>query len=80
MASLPLMDVLPNTIYASEAFLAMSICTKDLPKNYVPFVDVTEAFLHPAKFAQDGSTLVTIGGSWRQRNVDGHDILEPAIS
>jgi hypothetical protein len=37
------MDVLPNTIYASEAFLAMSICAKDLPKNYVPFVDVTDA-------------------------------------
>jgi hypothetical protein len=37
------MDVLPNTIYASEAFLPMPICAKHLPKNYVPFGDVTEA-------------------------------------
>ena len=42
-ASLPVMDVLPNTIYASEAFLPISLSNKDLPRFYVPFVDQTEA-------------------------------------
>jgi hypothetical protein len=42
-ASLPVMDVLPNTVYAREAFLPMSFCTADFAKNYVPFVDVTES-------------------------------------
>ena len=39
------MDVLPNTIYASEAFLPISVSIKDLPGNYVPFLDVTDARL-----------------------------------
>jgi hypothetical protein len=34
---------LPNTIYAREAFLPMSLPAKDLLINYVPFVDVTDA-------------------------------------
>jgi hypothetical protein len=42
-ASLPVMDVLPTTIYASEAFLPISLLDKDLPGNYVPFVDPTDA-------------------------------------
>jgi len=37
------MDVLPNAIYAREAFLPMSLPVKHLPRNYVPFVDVTDA-------------------------------------
>jgi hypothetical protein len=37
------MDVLPNTIYAREAFLPMSLPAKDLLINYVPFVVVTDA-------------------------------------
>ena len=32
------MVVLPNTIYASEAFLAMSLSSNDLLLIYVPFV------------------------------------------
>jgi len=36
------MDVLPNTIYAREAFLHISVQAMDLQKIYVPFVDVTE--------------------------------------
>jgi hypothetical protein len=42
-ASLPVMDVLPNTVYAREAFLPMSFCAADFATNYVPFVDVTDA-------------------------------------
>jgi hypothetical protein len=42
-ASLPVMDVLPNNVYASEAFLPMSFCAADFATNYVPFVDVTDA-------------------------------------
>jgi hypothetical protein len=42
-ASLPVMDVLPNTIYASEAFLPLSLSDKNLPRNYVPFVGSPEA-------------------------------------
>jgi hypothetical protein len=37
------MDVLPNTIYAREAFLPISLSAKDFVTNYVPFVDVTDA-------------------------------------
>jgi hypothetical protein len=33
-ASLPVMDVLPSTIYASEAFLPISLSDKNLPRNY----------------------------------------------
>ncbi len=40
---MPLMDVLPNTIYAREAFLPISLSAKDFVTNYVPFVDVTDA-------------------------------------
>jgi hypothetical protein len=36
------MDVLPNTVYAREAFLPMSFCAADFATNYVPFVDVTD--------------------------------------
>jgi hypothetical protein len=32
-ASLPVMDVLPNTIYAREAFLPMSLPVPDLLRN-----------------------------------------------
>jgi len=35
-ASLPVMDVLPNTIYASEVFLPISLPAVDLLENYVP--------------------------------------------
>lgn len=45
-----MMDVLPNTIYAREAFLPMSLPVKHLPNNYVPFVDVTDARKHAANF------------------------------
>jgi hypothetical protein len=31
------MELLPNTIYAREAFLPMSFAAKNLPGNYVPF-------------------------------------------
>lgn len=37
------MDVLPNTIYASEAFLPISFPAADFAKIYVPFVNVTDA-------------------------------------
>jgi hypothetical protein len=37
------MDVLPNTIYAREAFLPMSLPAKDLLINYVPFVTTSAA-------------------------------------
>jgi hypothetical protein len=37
------MDVLPNTVYAREAFLPMSFCAADFATNYVPFVAVAEA-------------------------------------
>jgi hypothetical protein len=37
------MDVLPNTIYAREAFFPMSLPATDLLGIYVPFGDVTEA-------------------------------------
>jgi hypothetical protein len=37
------MEVLTNTIYASEAFLSMSFPGKNLRKNYVPFVAPTDA-------------------------------------
>ena len=43
MGLLAVMDVLPNTIYASEAFLPISLSNKDLPGNYVPFVCRTDA-------------------------------------
>jgi hypothetical protein len=32
------MDVLPNIIYPSEAFLPISLLAMDLLENYVPFV------------------------------------------
>lgn len=47
---MPLMDVLPNTIYAREAFLPISLSAKDFVTNYVPFVDVTDARDHNANF------------------------------
>jgi hypothetical protein len=37
------MDVLPNTVYAREAFLPMSFSAADFATNYVPFVTSTEA-------------------------------------
>jgi len=37
------MDVLPNTVYAREAFLPMSFCSADFATNYVPFVTSTDA-------------------------------------
>jgi hypothetical protein len=41
------MDVLPNTVYAREAFLPMSFCAADFATNYVPFADVTDARVEP---------------------------------
>ena len=48
MASLPVMGLLPSTIYAREAFLHISFSAADLLEIYVPFVrhtaiDVTDA-------------------------------------
>ncbi len=37
------MDVLSNTIYASEAFLPLSLSDKDVSSNYVPPVGSPEA-------------------------------------
>jgi hypothetical protein len=47
VASLPVMDVLPNIIYPSEAFLPISLLAMDLLENYVPFVGSTEATSDP---------------------------------
>jgi hypothetical protein len=43
LASLPVMEVLPNTIYASDAFLPISLSEKDLLGNYVPFGAFSDA-------------------------------------
>ena len=42
MASLPVMGLSLSTIYASEAFFAMSFQLMDLPEIYATFVDDTE--------------------------------------
>jgi len=55
---LAVMDVLPNTIYASEALFAYVSSSKRLPKNYVPFVRHTSApsfHSEPANLAHEES-------------------------
>jgi len=64
-ASLPVMDVLPNTVYAREAFLPMSFCTADFVKNYVPFVDVTDAHNCPGASYNTVRRLGVRGGGDR---------------
>ncbi len=54
------MDVLPNTVYAREAFLPMSFCAADFATNYVPFVDVTD---------------VRNSKGWRFREIGGFSAL-----
>jgi hypothetical protein len=53
-AALPVMGVLPNTIYASEACLPISLPAKDLLGNYVRFVNVTDA---PSAVAHEMTAL-----------------------
>ena len=52
------MDVLSNTIYASEAFLPIPLSDNGLPGNYVPFDDapVATGILHGkrVKFSEKG--------------------------
>jgi hypothetical protein len=43
LASLPKMGVLPNSIYASEAFLPISFRAADFLQIYVPFVVNSDA-------------------------------------
>ena len=84
------MDVLPNTVYAREAFLPMSFCAADFATNYVPFAtaDLTpkphhcretgSALPHPFARQPDMTTALVSSAfvAGVDRVIEAHDAWE----